>query len=445
MSGVIKRNIQITYDTLNDMIHDTNLKPNMVVNTLGKDRISDGYGSTYKILAYEGENLTVKGPRIEGDKLVAQEIAGTNSTDDIDKLKKSISSLSAEIEKTGSEEKQKETAALAVKEVTEGIIENNIVDTITALDVGGIEFNLLYNGQKAIFISSRYGDRFQRPDEPEPPVDPEPFVTASELAGKVEIILNDMVPPYTTTEAVSFILSTLENNTDETLYKTEEEIRAALEEYIASKKNTTGTGGGIGGSGSGEGDGGEDPNPIEPDPEEPVDPINPDPDNPDETDQPIGGDEGETNGNETGNETDETTNDSSSDDSSSEEVVQNEDITPVVLEETGEEGNTDETTDKSVDPIEPDPDNPDEPEEEPPLTAVNTPGVTVNLSEDKTVATISFSLDDFPWALPKAFEISNYEITSLKITEGVSCQYYGSSQIYFEINRINRPEVIYYT
>lgn len=360
MSETIKRNIQITYDTLNDLVNDTNLKPNMVVNTLGKERVSDGYGFTYKILAYEGANLTIKGPLIKGDKLVAKEIAGTNSTDDIDNLKKSISSLSAEIESAKSEEAQKETIDKAVKEVTDKevtdkIEENPIVDTITALDVAGVEFNLLYNGQKSIFVSSLYGERFTMPE------DPEPYTTATEVNKLIQKYLYDLNPPYTTSEAVAHILSQIENREDETLLKTEADIRLALEEYIESKKVPLEP---------------DEPDPGE-DPENPIDPDTPDPENPDNPDL-------------------------------------------------GED--------------------PDEPIEDPPLTAVNTPGVSVNLNEDKTIATISFSTEEFQWVIPKAFELSDYEIYEYQIAEGITCRFNQySSIIYFDVDRTRRPEVVYFT
>ena len=428
MSETIKRNIQITYDTLNDLVNDTNLKPNMVVNTLGKERVSDGYGFTYKILAYEGANLTIKGPLIKGDKLVAKEIAGTNSTDDIDNLKKSISSLSAEIESAKSEEAQKETIDKAVKEVkalkevTDKIEENPIVDTITALDVAGVEFNLLYNGQKSIFVSSLYGERFTMPE------DPEPYTTATEVNKLIQKYLYDLNPPYTTSEAVAHILSQIENREDETLLKTEADIRLALEEYIESKKVPLEPD---------EPDPGEDPeNPIDPDT---PDPENPDPDNPGENTGGSGEEETEENSpntsdntgtGETGSEneeTGETTGDLSSDTEeipealSLDETSEQTDITEEAVDtvdETGDGSETGNVTD-TTDPENPDnPDlgeDPDEPIEDPPLTAVNTPGVSVNLNEDKTIATISFSTEEFQWVIPKHLYFQIMKFMNIKL------------------------------
>lgn len=423
MSENIKRTIQITYDTLNDMIRDTNLKPNMVVNTLGKNSVSDGYGSTYRIYAYEGPNLTIKGPLIAGGKLVGKEIAGTNSTDDIDKLKKSISSLSADIETVRSEETQKIIAKRAVDEVTTGLIENSVVDTITALDTTGVEINLLYNGQKTIFISSEYGEEF---DAPEPP---EPFTTPTKVKEIIDTYLLEMEKPFTNADDVDALVKTILDNTEDNYITSEIEIRTVIENYLKEKEEESGSG-----SGST-----ETPEVPETPPEE----SNPD--------TPTTGTEGEETGDETGDNSDPITNDgetknedTGSTDSTINSENQDSDVSTASSESDSEisafsETSEDDTTDSNDGEIT------DEPEE-PDISVVNTPGISISLSEDKITATVSVNIMDFPWVLPKAFELSNDEITIYKVSEGVTCEHQSYSDLVtFTIDRRNRPEVIFYT
>lgn len=417
MSENIKRTIQITYDTLNDMIRDTNLKPNMVVNTLGKNSVSDGYGSTYRIYAYEGPNLTIKGPLIAGGKLVGKEIAGTNSTDDIDKLKKSISSLSADIETVRSEETQKIIAKRAVDEVTTGLIENSVVDTITALDTTGVEINLLYNGQKSIFVSSEYGEEFT------PPEPHEPFTTPTKVKEIIDTYLLEMEKPFTNADDVDTLVKTILDNTEDEYITSETEIRAVIDKYLKEKEES-------GGSGSTE------------TPEVPETP----PENP-EPDTPTTG----TEGGETGDNTDPTTNEgetknetTGNTDSTVNSESQDSDVSTASSESDSEVSALSETSEgDSTDPAEGDP---TEEPEEPVISVVNTPGISVSLSEDKLTAIVAVNIMEFPWALPRAFDLSNNEITIYKVSEGVTCEHQRYSDLAtFTIDRRNRPEVIFYT
>lgn len=399
MSNVIKRNIAITYDTLNDMVKDIHLKPNMIVATLGKNAINDSYGSTYKIYKYTGGTVPAGSVLIANGTLRAEEIASSNTTDAMETIKKSVQSLANKVTTLESSETIAKYTELAEAEVAKNLRENNAVSTIIALDTTGIEFKRFYNGQKCIVVHDLNGDPINEPEEPViPPEEETPAEGEGENTGET---------PVEGEETGTGESGTDEAGTGET---TEEVTEPVTEEEVvtASEGETTG--------------------------EVPVE---------------------ETPADET-NTTEETTDTTVEDPEASVSALSDEESgEPVVLSEEGADTTTDGTTDTTTgdettgDGTGEEGGTEEGGEEVPPTdeeeipTTINSDGITVEINEN--IATIIIPIGLYSWVVPKCYELTSYGYNTMKINDLVSTTINNmDNTITFTIDRTEYPAIHYY-
>lgn len=408
MSNVIKRNIAITYDTLNDMVKDIHLKPNMIVATLGKNAINDSYGSTYKIYKYTGGTVPTGSVLIANGTLRAEEIASSNTTDAMESIKKSVQSLANKVTTLESSETITRYTELAEEEVAKNLRENNAVDTIIALDTTGIEFKRFYNGQKCIVVHDLNGDPINEPEEPEiPPEEETPTEGEGENTGETPVEREETGTGETGTgETGTGETGTGETGSGETTGEitepsTEEEVVTASEGEVTEETPVDETATIA-----------ETTDATAEDPEVAASVLSDE-----ESGEPVALAEEGT------DTTTDTTTDGTTDGTTGNETTG---------DGTGEEGSTEEGGEE-VPPTE---------EEEVP-TSINSDGITVEINEN--IATIIIPIGLYSWVVPRCYELTSYGYNTMKINDLVSTTINNmDNTITFTIDRTEYPAIHYY-
>lgn len=144
-----KRNIGIIYDTLEDMKDDPDLKSGMVVTTLGKNKINDSYGETYKIVANSSNN-SFSSERIDfnnNDYAHAEPIGSSNYEDRIKLIQSAIQTSNQNIDKNFN----------SISDINNNLLMMKICapsETIMdAYSTCGVKIGVMVNGQKFVIVT----------------------------------------------------------------------------------------------------------------------------------------------------------------------------------------------------------------------------------------------------------------------------------------------------